>query len=561
MRDRLYLVLIPIGALLALLPLLLKGPSCGHDFGFHVINWLEVGSQWKQGVLIPHWAFTPAGNAGEPRFVFYPPLSWAIGALAGFVLPWAAVPNAFVWLGLTACGFTMHRLAKEWTSEGTALIAACVFMVHPYMLFTFYERSAFAELLAAAWIPLVLLALLRRRLSISGIAVPVALLWLTNDPAAVMGCYLLALLGIFRITWIWRNRKSPRDVFNESARIAIGAVLGLTLAGFYLVPAIVEQRWVRITMESVKGVRIQDNFLFGQFGGPSHKAILLTASLCGVTLLAVIAIFAIIAASNGTEDRSRAEIGYRKFVIVSLSLAALVAGFLLTAPSAFVWRHTPELKYLQFPWRFDAILGALAAALLALALDRIRVQFAAAVAMSLAVPLLFSVCGSMLFRQVCNGGNDVASLVASFYRSQVLYSDEYTPAGSDPQMLGHSNPNAWVAESPDGQPPPHAPVSHSISLSDRLHIYVSSPAPAFFIVNLRDYPAWRITVNGIPEMKRPHRADGLIVAPIPKGSSRVDIRYAVTPDQIVGWVLTAFTLALLFVWLAARKTRERELSI
>ena len=72
-------------------------------------------------------------------------------------------------------------------------------MANPYILFCAFERTAFAELLAAAWIPLLLLAVLRERPTIRCIAIPVALLWLTNAPAAVMGCYMLALLAILRL--------------------------------------------------------------------------------------------------------------------------------------------------------------------------------------------------------------------------------------------------------------------------------------------------------------------------------------------------------------------------
>src|ERR1035441_7276615 len=79
-------------------------------------------------------------------------------------------------MALTCCGLTMYRLACEWTSSGNALIAAAFYMGHPYMLFTFYERAAYAELLAAAWIPLLLLSVLRPRLTLPGIALPICLL-------------------------------------------------------------------------------------------------------------------------------------------------------------------------------------------------------------------------------------------------------------------------------------------------------------------------------------------------------------------------------------------------
>ena len=86
-RERLPYILIPLAAFIAILPLLIYRCSCGHDFDFHLLNWLEAARQFTHGNLHPHWATTPAYNAGEPRFVFYPPLSWTIGAILGLTFP------------------------------------------------------------------------------------------------------------------------------------------------------------------------------------------------------------------------------------------------------------------------------------------------------------------------------------------------------------------------------------------------------------------------------------------------------------------------------------------
>src|SRR5580704_7878119 len=198
-RDRIPYILLPIAALIAVLPLILHGCSCGHDFDFHILNWLEAAHQFTHGNLHPHWAYTPAFNAGEPRFIFYPPISWTIGAILGLIMPWTWTPIAYTWLALTAAGLSLYYLAKTFTTQNAALLAAAFYIVNPYTLYTAYERTAYAELLAAAWIPLLLHAILREEISILRIAIPVALLWLTNAPAAVMSCYTLALLTLIRI--------------------------------------------------------------------------------------------------------------------------------------------------------------------------------------------------------------------------------------------------------------------------------------------------------------------------------------------------------------------------
>jgi hypothetical protein len=307
-RARLPYLLIPLAAFLATLPLLIKGCSCGHDFDFHLLSWMEAARQFTHGNLHPHWAYTPAYNAGEPRFVFYPPLSWDLGALLGLLFPWTWTPVLYTWLALTASGLALHRLARNFTTPPAALIAAILYTVNPYMLFTAYERTAYAELLAAAWIPLLLQAILRKQVTIPRIAIPIALLWLTNAPAAVMSCYALALLATIRLATnpgapyldseMWASRAGATapahlDATNAPTQTRVhlalntitGTVLGLGLAAFYILPAAYERRYVHIAMAIIPNMRIRDNFLFHHTGDPAHDQVLHTASLIAVILI------------------------------------------------------------------------------------------------------------------------------------------------------------------------------------------------------------------------------------------------------------------------------------
>src|SRR5882762_8400692 len=215
---RYYPALLLLAALIAVLPLILKGASCGHDFDFHIQNWMEVASQWRHGILLPRWAFTAAWDAGEPRLLFYPPISWHLGAILGLILPWTWTPIVFTWIALSLSGLTLYRLARHWCSPATSFFAACVYLANPYMLFTAYERTAYAELLAAAWMPLLLSSLLRKQISLGRIAIAVALLWLTNAPAAVVGCYSIVILGLIRIAQQRSDRTPIRSTLLDVLR-------------------------------------------------------------------------------------------------------------------------------------------------------------------------------------------------------------------------------------------------------------------------------------------------------------------------------------------------------
>ena len=84
-----------------------------------------------------------------------------LGAILTLIFPINLCPIIFIWIALLASGLTFHRLASEFASPNAALLASTLYLANPYMLFTAFERTAYAELLAAAWIPLLLLALLR----------------------------------------------------------------------------------------------------------------------------------------------------------------------------------------------------------------------------------------------------------------------------------------------------------------------------------------------------------------------------------------------------------------
>ncbi len=98
---------------IAVLPLAWRGPSCGQDFDFHLQNWMEVVAHWRAGILYPHWAASANFGAGEPRFVFYPPLSWLLGGLLGVLLPWTWVGFAYTTLALLGAAWSFRAMARS----------------------------------------------------------------------------------------------------------------------------------------------------------------------------------------------------------------------------------------------------------------------------------------------------------------------------------------------------------------------------------------------------------------------------------------------------------------
>ncbi len=544
------LVLIPVAALVIVLPLVVHGCSCGHDFDFHLISWFEVAAQFKAGVWHPAWAFSPAWNAGEPRFAFYPPVSWTLGALLGLVLPWAAVPVVYTWLSLMAAGFGLYWLARQLDASQTgAAIAAAIYMANPYMIFTAYERTAYAELLAAAWLPLLLAAVLRERITVLRVAVPVALLWLTNAPAAVMGCYTLALLAAVRLVWMWRST-SVRDCARMLARVCGGAALGLGLAAFYIVPAAFERRWVQIAMAMVSGMRIGDNFLFHHTADALHDEVLHTASLIAVgTLLAT----ALVLGGAAVVRRPHlATVGIRARSLASITVLAIVIGVLLTPLSAAIWRIAPEMAFLQFPWRLTAMLTAAVCGTLPIAMGAIRMKPAMLAATALAIVAAMSWPAVREFRQACDDEDNVAARLTVFLaKTGTDPTDEYTTGEADNDSLLHADPPFWLTPDSDARPA----QSHPGQVP--MHFAVDADNAESLVLNLRDYPAWVVRVNGAEVKERLARADGLIALPVAKGRSQVDIAYRMTSDRKLGDGVSLTALLAAMATAAAGRRRQQ----
>ena len=548
--------LIACTALLATGVLFARGNSCGHDFDFHLLSWMEVARAWHAGLFYPHWVQDANYGAGEPRFIFYPPASWLLGALLGIATSWHAAPVLFVLLALLAAGGSMYLLAREWAPRGPATFAACLYVANPYAMFVAYERSAFGELLAAAWLPLMVLFALRRSGSVAPLALSVAALWLTNSPAAVIGTYLLAVLALGM--WIAEGRPWP------ALRAAGGMALGLGLAAFYIVPAAFQQRWVQIERAITPGMRVEDSFLFAHTANAFHDQVLHTASWILVLEFAGASVAAYLA------WRKQAGGSIRTVRIVLTAMLPVILLLQLPA-SEVIWKYTPHMKFLQFPWRWLMALSVAGCTLAGMAVvrqARWRVLLAGTMIAAMAVG------GALLFFQPCDDEDAVAAQLAGFRLGQGTEgTDEYTPAGVDNAAIQQHLPlvrmlraaqddtaDDTLADNPEWRAGDPGSIAARVDAQRRngehWTVSVVTPETGYAVLRLMDYPSWRVTVDGLQVKSRPSREDGLMAVPVKAGRHLIDVQWAATKDVVTGRAISAIAvLALTVVAMRERKGR------
>ncbi|MGO9778132.1 MAG: hypothetical protein ACLQGT_01750 [Terracidiphilus sp.] len=601
-----------LAAFVAVTPILRHGPSCGHDFDFHLVSWFDCLNSWRHGILYPHWSPSANYGAGEPRFVFYPPLTWMLGAALGLILPWQFVPAALTFLLLSATGLATRALARRMFTDGAATLAGCTSIFSGYALFTAYERAAFGELAGGCWIPLLLFFALsphRRRPvcggpnlpecnvshpfraergkdgarsilvgpiwkhALNGSAAPLALVvagcWLSNLPLGVMACYLLAAVAVAAA--LLARSWAPM------LRAVLAASLGLGLTAAYLLPAAWEQRWIDLRQAiDDPGERIENSWLFARHADPAladHDTVLLKVSIIAASMIAVALIGLLVAWGRGKLSDAR-----RWWV--PLALIPLAILFLQYPISLPVWNLLPKLRYLQFPWRWLVVLEAPMAIFFAAALWPARRWLrVAVVALCAAFFLAATAFVAKDFYQACDDQDAVAPMV-SVYRSGTGFAgtSEYAPPGSDNTLIATglpaaclvTDPTAILGMLPDGVEADDAipawnaaqgscdvALSWQLDQPERKRLRALIPHAGFLILRLRSYPAWRVAVNGYPLASLPHRNDGLIAVPIPQGQVDLAVDWTTTPDVIAGrWLSALAVLLLTGLWLLERKLKK-----
>jgi len=550
--------------LVAITPFFWWGSPSGHDFEFHMFSWMEVLGQWKQGIVYPRWAALAHWGYGEARFLFYPPASWTLGAALGAALPWKMVPGAYCWIVLTLAGAAMYRLAREWLPAPDALFAAVFYALNPYHLLIVYWRSAYAELLAAALLPLLLLCLLRlfSRESEPGfrptlwLGLTLAAAWLTNAPAAVMIYYSTAGLAlVLAVRETLRERSwSPqiwRPLVRTLVRTALAMLLGAGLASFYLLPAIYEQRWVDLSQVLSPGVRPQDNFIFTTIPDPDHNRFNLLVSTIALAEIGVLA-FAIWGSSRWRAKRAVAAADRSPWMLLS-AWGALSTVLMLSASNLF-WQHLPKLRFVQLPFRWLLCMNAALAMLLTIAAKRWPSRLLAS-AVLLAVVI---VAGYRIQPPWWDTADDIREMSDALADGTGYEgADEYVPAGADSYELNKSL--ARVSDDAG------APVQSEMLAwrQTEKHFTVHAAAPENLTVRLFNYPAWEAVVNGTPTETRTTDLTGLIVIPIAAGDSDVHIQFRRTIDRFIGNVVSLISLALLVVawlgpaWIKTRRPDRR----
>jgi hypothetical protein len=265
---------------------------------------------------------------------------------------------------------------------------------------------------------------------------------------------------------------------------------------------------------------------------------------------------------------------------IPFALITLVVLFLQFPFSRPLWNLLPELRFLQFPWRWLVVLEAPMAILFAWAIwprnsARPWRRVAVATACALIFAGMISVANKFFF-QLCYQEDAVPAMLDAYRAGQGFGgTDEYEPIGADNSLVATGLPASCLTKDPatvlgnggsDDTPPQWDAGQHSCETTfsaapypghtqyQHLRIAAVTPHAGYLILRLRTYPAWRVKVNGQPAAFAPARDDGLMVVAVPQGAVDLTVDWTTTSDIVAGrWLSGVALLFLAALWVMEKR--------
>ncbi|MBM3208966.1 hypothetical protein FJZ40_01595 [Candidatus Shapirobacteria bacterium] len=510
-----------------------------HD-DIQVIRVLQIDKCLKDGQFPCRWVPDMGYGYGYPQFIYYGPLPYYV--MEGFHLEgWQfidAVKAGFA-LSVVLSGLAMFILGRSLWGNLGGLVSAIFYVYAPYRASDIYSRGAVGEFWSFVFLPLILWAILEftkqeKVKYLLYLALAYAGLLTTHNITSLAFTPVAAVWGVLVLLWFKKVRLLPK--------LALGAVLGIGLAAFFVLPAIFEKGYVHVETMTygyfnylAHFVSLRQMFFSTHWGygsselGPYDDLSFMIGFfhwLCA--LLAVIVSFF-----------------YRRknpfFFFVSLFVLAVFLGaaFMAHQRSVFIWNALPILAYFQFPWRFLTIVAFAGSILPGLLVAKINAR---GTALALGFVLLFGVIylNVQYFRP---GGwfdiSDKEKLSGQLWEKQLTTSIfDYLPkfATMPPTQKASDRP-----EIVEGQAEITSYEKGTNWQKGEIKVISNGATirlPLFY------FPGFKAYLNGKEIKIDYHNYLGLITLQIPEGDQRIFVSLERTPARWLGDLVSLVSFIL-----------------
>jgi len=303
----------------------------------------------QEGIFYPRWLLDSNNGYGSPNFIFYSPLSYYFVAAINLLISSLVTSMIIaIWFSFFLSGLTMFIASRKIFGRSGSLLAAIIYQILPFHLLDLYARGTFAELFAFLWFPFIILFMhdlfeKSTKTALIGLSMSYAALILTHLVSGFIFTFVIGSYLVYNAFFL----KDKKPFIKTSLSLS----LGLGLSSFFLVPAILERKFVHIEyLITCPACDYKKNFLFiwGKVQSVlQHFYIQLNIGVALEIMLFIVLILLVLSNQQRLKRWNTSN-----FFIYTF----LFALFLATPLSKPVWNFIPFFPILQFPWRWVPVM-------------------------------------------------------------------------------------------------------------------------------------------------------------------------------------------------------------
>lgn len=561
--DLLAIIILIILSLYAIRSLFASGSFYTHDDIFHIARIANYIHEVEQGQLPVRIATRMGNGFSYPVFNFVYPLPYILISIIYFLFGLSITASTKVVLIATTIisSLTFYSFIRQKYSTLSSLLAATLYLYIPYRFLTLFVTGQLGTLMAFFCAPFLFLfaqkmianqnnkQLLMRYGILFSLAV--CLMLLAHLISAIIVLPLVALYITLEV-----YQKNKRLELKAIQPFIISTILGILLSSFYLIPSILESRYVKAGHEEI--VSYVGHFvsprqlLYSKWGygfsEPGYEDLIsFQLGMVQWLLLAFTTTVLIVQAVKLSLLSTLQSKILKKLNILPVSVyisITLFSLFLMTQYSDFLWRSLPILPKLQHPWRLLLVPTLIIPIIAASLLESIKNK-----------KIQVITCCALIVLALYFNRNYQRSMESTRYPDEHYIENK--------AWLYGSGDVAWEFLPATAQQPSTAPlyVVHPGLLKDQSTVQIINnnmsfdldvPEEQLTTINIIYYPNWQVLIDGKTQ-ETTLSESGLITVLVPSGEHTLTIQLKQTNLQLVSNALSILTLLLLIFMLVKTK--------
>lgn len=510
----------------------------------------QMDKCFTDGQFPCRWVPDMGYQYGYPQFNFYPPSVFYAGELL-HLLGFQFIDSVKILFGLAflLSALAMFLLLNEMFGVWPAFVGSLLYSYAPFKAAEVYVRGSISEFWAFVFFPLIFWSIFKliktEKLKY--------IIWLGLFSGLLLLTHNLMSMIFFPIVSVWALALAyTENKWKVLLKAFFGVLMGVVLASFYLLPAILEKPYVHLDtilsgyfdyrqhFVSIYQLFISNYFDYGSSVlGTGDTVTLSTGQVHWIMGLVGV----LLAAFNFKKHRKMS------ILMLILGVAELGTLFMIHERSSFIWERLPILHWLQFPWRFLAdsvfLLSILSAGAIYFLYKMGKKNLSIGLGILAIVGVLILHAANFMPQKWLNISDSDKFSGASWEKQLTISIFDYLP------IYAKLPPNAKAPETPealDGQ----AEFFKYTKGSDYQTGYVDASGSATIRVPLFDFPGMTVLVDGQTvrhinnDCRKEEYCLGLITFNVNDGTHQILVKLQDTPVRTWGNILSIIGLVSVF---------------